>query len=124
MNNEMIKSFLDDHDYDIRKSHNGRWIDQKCTMDVLCVVADCIMEYTNDKTDKSFTVNDIWHSEYTVENVQEIFNKPNPDKKASNEYDKYFGQPISCWILLALYMAKKISEDILIQLLIKRFLNI
>lgn len=94
MNNEMIKGFLDDHDYDIRKSHNGRWIDQKCTMDVLCVVADCIMEYTNDKTDKSFTVNDIWHSEYTVENVQEIFNKPNPDKKASNEYDKYFGQPI------------------------------
>ena len=81
MNNEMIKSFLDDHDYDIRKSHNGRWIRSKMYNGCICVVADCIMEYTNDKTDKSFTVNDIWHSEYTVENVQEIFNKPNPDKE-------------------------------------------
>ena len=28
------------------------------------------------------------------ENVQQIFSKPNPNEKASNEYDKYFGQPI------------------------------
>lgn len=38
MDNITIQRFLDEHDYDIRKTHNGRWIDQKCTMDVLCVV--------------------------------------------------------------------------------------
>lgn len=94
MDNATIQRFLDEHDYDVRKTHNGRWIDQKCTMDVVCLVSDCILEYTNCKSDKIFTVNDIWYSDYTVENVQQIFNKPNPTEKASSEYDKYFGQPI------------------------------
>ena len=42
MDNTTIQKFLDEHDYDIRKTHNGRWIDQKCTMDVVCLVSDCI----------------------------------------------------------------------------------
>lgn len=94
MDNTTIQKFLDGHDYDVRKTHNGRWIDQKCTMDVLCLVADCIMEYTGNMRDGTFTVNDIWYSPYTVENVRQIFSKPDPSEKASNEYDKYFGQPI------------------------------
>ena len=94
MDNQLIQKFLDQHDYDIRKTHNGRWIDQKCTMDVVCLVFDCIIEYMSRGNRNSFTVNDIWHNDYTVENVQQIFSKPNPTEKASNEYDKYFGQPI------------------------------
>ena len=94
MDNVMIQKFLNQHDYDIRKTHNGRWIDQKCTMDVLCLVSDCIVEYISNKPDKTFTVNDIWYNDYTVENVQQIFCKPDPTQNASNEYDKYFGQPI------------------------------
>ena len=39
MDNATIQEFLDEHDYDIRKTHNGRWIDQKCTMDVVCLVS-------------------------------------------------------------------------------------
>ena len=94
MDDATIQDFLDEHDYDIRKTHNGRWIDQKCTMDVVCLVSDCIVEYTSGKQDKKFTVKDIWYNDYTVENVQQIFSKPDPTEKASNEYDKYFGQPI------------------------------
>ncbi len=94
MDNATIQRFLDEHDYDIRKTRNGRWIDQKCTMDVVCLVSDCIVEYTSNRPEKTFTVNDIWYSDYTVENVQQIFSKPDPTQKASNEYDKYFGQPI------------------------------
>lgn len=94
MDNATMQSFLDEHDYDVRKTHNGRWIDQKCTIDVVCLVSDCIVEYTRNKSDKTFTVKDIWYSDYTVENVQQIFCKPDPTKMASNEYDKYFGQPI------------------------------
>jgi hypothetical protein len=38
---------------------------------------------------------DIWHDEYTVSNVESIFKKPNPvEKKARNEYDKFFQQPM------------------------------
>lgn len=91
---EQIKEFLRKNDYDVRKSHNGRWIDQKCTMDVLSVVADCILEYLGDDIEKKFTTRDIWYSEYTIENVQSIFNKPSPKDKATNEYDKWFGQPL------------------------------
>ncbi len=94
MDNQTIQDFLNTHDYDVRKTHNGRWIDQKCTMDVVCLVADCIIEFTSNKPDKRFTVNDIWYSDYTVKYVQQIFSKPDPTQKASNEYDKYFGQPI------------------------------
>ena len=94
MDNDTIVKFLEEHDYDIRKTGNGRWIDQKCTMDVVCLVADCIIEFTESNPEKKFTVNDIWFNDYTVENVQQIFSKPDPSQKASNEYDKYFGQPI------------------------------
>ncbi|MCC2814289.1 hypothetical protein LK514_05770 [Faecalicatena fissicatena] len=52
MDNTTIQKFLDEHDYDIRKTHNGRWIDQKCTMDVVCLVSDCIVEYTSNREDK------------------------------------------------------------------------
>lgn len=89
-----IREFLNNYDYDIRKSHDARWIDQKCTMDVISLISDCILEYVKDDLAKEFTVSDIWHNEYTVENVQAIFSKPNPNEKAGNEYDKYFGQPI------------------------------
>lgn len=47
MDDQMIQEFLNKHDYDIRKTHNARWIDQKCTMDVVCLVADCIIEFVN-----------------------------------------------------------------------------
>ena len=94
MDNDTIVKFLETHNYDIRKTHNARWIDQKCTMDVVCLVADCIIEFTDNNPQKKFTVNDIWFNDYTVENVQQIFSKPDPSQKASNEYDKYFGQPI------------------------------
>jgi hypothetical protein len=92
-------TLLNQYDYDVRKTHDARWIDQKCTHDVLSMIADCIVEYVDnteasDRTTIEFTVSDIWHSDYARENVIEIFSKPDPELKAVNEYDKYFGQPI------------------------------
>lgn len=90
-----IISFLNQHNYDIRASRNARWIDQKCAADVITVVADCIMQFVEEQGDKLFSSMDIWHSEYTVSNVENSFKKPNPDeKKARNEYDKFFQQPM------------------------------
>lgn len=94
MTEQAIQDFLNQRKYDIRITHNGRWIDQKCTMDVVCLVADCIVEYVKIFPDREFTVNDIWFSEYASQNVQAIFSKPDPTQKARCEYDKYFGQPI------------------------------
>lgn len=90
----IYEEFLNNYDYDVRKSGDARWIDQKCTYDVLCIIADCINEYVQNDESKEFTVSDIWHSEYARENVISIFSKPDPELKAENEYDKYFSQPI------------------------------
>ncbi|MDK7178339.1 hypothetical protein QP445_13010, partial [Micrococcus luteus] len=43
---------------------------------------------------QEFSVSDIWRSDYARDNVIAIFSKPDPRFEASNEYDKYFGQPI------------------------------
>ena len=94
MNGNIITNFLNKYDYDVRKSGDARWIDQKCTYDVVSIIADCILEYIGEDNNKEFTVSDIWHSDFARENVVTIFSKPDPELKARNEYDKYFGQPI------------------------------
>lgn len=90
----LYDEFLSQYDYDIRKSGDARWIDQKCTYDVVSIIADCINEYVENSNSEEFTASDIWHSDYARENVVSIFSKPDPELKAGNEYDKYFGQPI------------------------------
>ena len=88
------EDFLNQYDYDVRKTGDARWIDQKCTYDVVSIIADCINEYVDTTNLEEFTASDIWHSDYARENVIAIFSKPDPELKAGNEYDKYFGQPI------------------------------
>ena len=91
---EDIVQFCNKKDYDLRKSHNGRWIDQKCTPDVIWSVSDFVLDYV-DNIKSQFTVKDIWQSEYAKETISETFSKPGTDeKKAENEYDKVFSQPL------------------------------
>ena len=95
LKDEDVQAFLSRQNYDIRSSGNARWIDQKCAADVLTIVSDCVMQYTDTHRDAYFTSMDIWHDEYTTTNVESIFKKPNPDdKKARSEYDKFFQQPL------------------------------
>ena len=89
-----IALFCESKDYDLRKSHNGRWIDQKCTPDVVWSIADFVLDYV-DNVKQQFTVKDIWQSDYAKETIAETFSKPGTDeKKAENEYDKVFSQPL------------------------------
>ncbi|TPH44079.1 restriction endonuclease [Helicobacter pylori] len=95
MKESQIINFLKLSDYNIRKTQNARWIDQKCTSDVLSIVADCILEFTQYSIKKSFSVKDIWNNPYTNENVKMIFAKPDLNSNFSkHEYDKFFSQPI------------------------------
>ncbi|GHS52223.1 hypothetical protein VN1169_06570 [Helicobacter pylori] len=95
MKESQIINFLKLSDYNIRKTQNARWIDQKCTSDVLSIVADCILEFTQYSIKKSFSVKDIWNNPYTNENVKMIFSKPDLNSNFSkHEYDKFFSQPI------------------------------
>ena len=93
-NDKKLDSFLDQFNYDIRISGNARWIDQKCTPDVVCIIADCIVNYVESDTSLRFFTRDVWKSEYAQE-VSDLFSKPNVlSAKAQNEYDKFFQQPM------------------------------
>lgn len=95
MTKNLIAEFLDNHDYDIRKTHNGRWIDQKCLYDEVCFVADCIVDYLRNGGSQPFTSPTIWHLEYSMENVMHVFGKPDPSTQSViDEYNKFFRQPM------------------------------
>lgn len=95
MTDDVICHLLNKKNYDLRKSHFGRWIDQKCTPDILWSIADFIIEYI-ENYGNSFSVRDIWRSDYSKETIAETFSKPGTDQKAAeNEYDKVFSQPLN-----------------------------
>jgi hypothetical protein len=96
MNVENIKTYFSTLDLDLRKSRDARWIDQKCTPDVVSFIADCVINYLEENPTKtSFVVNDIWNSTYFNENVTAVFGKPDAQNEgASSEYDKFIQQPL------------------------------
>lgn len=92
---EQMQVFINSHNYDLRESGYARWIDQKCTPDVIWVVADCVLKYADAHTEQ-FNSSTIWKDEYTGEAVSETFSKPDlSDEKARREYDKFFSQPLN-----------------------------
>lgn len=108
---EQIKDFVDSHNYDLRVSRNGRWIDQKCAADVVSIVADCILNYTDSHNGEYFSTKSIWYCDYTVENVEAVFSKPNPKSdKAKNEYDKFFQQPMEMLAYAGVLDKKKVGS--------------
>jgi hypothetical protein len=90
---EEIRAYLNQFDLDVRKSGDARFMDQKCTPDVVCFIADCIVNTI--QQGQSFVVNDIWNSNYFIKNTRAIFNKPwATDQRARSEYDKFIQQPL------------------------------
>lgn len=90
---ETINSYLNQFDFDIRKSNDARYVDQKCTPDIVCFLADCILNIS--ASHPTFTANDIWQSQYFKHNCRIVFNKPYADdERAKNEYNKWFSQPL------------------------------
>lgn len=95
MTERLLQEFLDQHDYDIRKTGNGRWIDQKCAFDTISFVADCIVDYLENGGTQPFESPQIWHRDYSVQNVMRLFGKPDPTIKTTlDEYNKFFRQPM------------------------------
>lgn len=120
-----IKIFLTQHNFDIRRSRNARWIDQKCTPDVICIVADCILNFINtQENDLLFSSIDIWNHEYTVRNVGAIFSKPDTTSDfAKNEYNKFFQQPMELLAYAAILERHKLGNKNYYSISNKSLLN-
>ena len=81
-------------DYDVRTHKNVRFVDQKCTPDIVCFIADCILNTECAKNE--FSKYQLWHTSFFIENTRVLFGKPyGNDKKAKKEYDKVSGQPLA-----------------------------
>ena len=92
---EELKKHLQQFDYDVRKSGNARFTDQKVTPDVLYIISNCILEFVKNQPNLVFSTKDIWQSDFANEEVKNIFNKPDVmNSKARSEYDKFFAQPL------------------------------
>lgn len=90
---ETINKFLNQFDLDVRKTGDARFADQKCTPDVVCFIADCVLNVV--QSGQSFTVSDIWDSQYFIKNAVAVFGKPIPtNPTARHEYDKFIQQPL------------------------------
>lgn len=88
-----IDKFLSQFDLDVRKTGDARFADQKCTPDVICFIADCILNIV--QPGQTFTVGDIWNSQYFIKNAVAVFGKPIPtNPTAKHEYDKFIQQPL------------------------------
>lgn len=90
-----LETLLNGKNFDIRKSNDARFMDQKCTPDVVCIIADCVLNLRESEPEKEFTVQDIWDSQYFIKNVKAIFNKPSATNSTTkSEYDKFIQQPL------------------------------
>jgi hypothetical protein len=106
MTKQEMESFIATKNYDVRVSRNGRWIDQKCTPDVLWSVSDFVLNYV-DEVKANFNAREIWDSEYARLTIADTFSKPGTDdRSAESEYDKVFSQPL-CLLCYA-----EVIEDI------------
>jgi len=91
---EQLNEHFANFDFDVRKSKDARFMDQKVTPDVLCIMADCVLNFTADR-DIEFTKDDIWNDSYFNINVKAIFNKPDAKNETTRqEYDKFTSQPL------------------------------
>lgn len=66
----VINEYLSQFDLDVRKSHDARFVDQKCTPDIVCFMADCVMNMV--ATKPVFVINDVWETQYFIR-IQELF---------------------------------------------------
>jgi hypothetical protein len=90
---DAILKHLNEFDLDVRKSHDARFVDHKCTPDIVCFMADCVLNMV--ATKPKFVINDIWETQYFINNSRVIFNKPwANNENAYNEYNKVLSQPL------------------------------
>ncbi len=112
-----IKKYFKNFDFDIRKTKSARFLDQKVTPDILTIISDCVIEFLNQTGQDKFNSKDIWNFQYSNDNIKDIFNKPDIfDKKAQNEYDKIFQQPLKALSYAQVLHEEKVGNRIFFTL--------
>lgn len=113
MNPNLLAKYFQTKNFDIRLNGNGRWIDQKCALDSVCFVADCIVEFIRAEGNRGFFSPEIWKSEYAIKNVQLWFGKPDPlIRETLDEYNKFFRQPMKMLAAAGVLSERTVGKSI------------
>lgn len=103
--NNKFQVYFANMDLDIRKSHYGRWMDQKVTPDVLSLVVQTLLDFS--KNQEYFTNKDLFSSSDFLDTVSNFLGKPALAKnEMENEYNKFVGQQLKI-----LSYAQLLNED-------------
>ena len=95
MTEKLLAEFMSGRSYDVRRTGNGRWLDQKCAPDEVSFVSECILRHLQDSGKRVFLSPEIWRSRHAVVHAPEVFGKPPLLQEAAlDEYNKFFRQPM------------------------------
>ena len=112
MTEQDLKTYFDNISLDARNFNDARFMDQKCTPDVLSAVSECVLEFSKNDNDIEFTKSDIWNFDYSKQLIPDIFSKPGTDEQsAEKEYDKFFSQPCKLWSYAGVLDVKKVGGE-------------
>lgn len=112
-----LEQFLDEHDYDVRKTRVGTWYDQKCTYDVIRFVAEQVCGYLDGGGTQPFTKSDIWKAPESVEAVQAWFSKPDPNiEETHDEFNKFYRQPLHVLAYAGVLKSSKVGSTVTFEL--------
>ena len=118
MTEKLLADFLNKQTFDIRKTENGRWIDQKCAPDEVSFVAECVLSLLRESGGNQFRSPEVWKSDHAVTKVQTFFGKPDPlDKTTLDEYNKFFRQPLKMLSAAGVMKERRDGRGILFELL-------
>lgn len=112
-----LQQYFNHINLDIRKRYDEskgggpvpRYMDQKCTPDVISTIAASIIDLN---TNDYFTKKSIWLSPYFSNEARRKFSKPDSqDVTASREYDKFISQPLKMLAFAGILKEKQINRQ-------------
>ncbi|MGV0383769.1 hypothetical protein ACUY2T_03300 [Corynebacterium sp. 22_2729] len=127
-----INDKLKNTNFDIRatnriKQETGitpRFMDQKCTPDVLMSAAQWILSLESSIQNAGFACKTIWTSEFFKIYIREEFSKPDvSEETARSEYDKFIAQPLKTFCFAGLLTAEKAGHSIYFKVKEKEILE-
>lgn len=110
LSHDQINDFLSSLDLKIRERGPLAFANQKIKADVLEIIAELIIKYTENKQ-KPFTRSELEKNEVNKEIISRTFSKPlTDDPLASKEMDKFFGQPLLYFSFYKILKLEKVSN--------------
>lgn len=130
--NDALISHLESMDLDIRKTLqikqstgiSPRFMDQKCTPDVLASCAEWILHLPNQVQKEGFTTRNVWDSRAFENNVRTEFSKPAVhEATARSEIDKFIAQPLKTFTFAGLLTANLQGRSIIFRVAERQLLE-